>query len=473
MTGLYWTAAVLALVWAGYTAARLRRDRSALVAASLLCLASAAATMGIAAVWPELMWAGPAHPFIAWLLVSLGLLAIWTFLGVLAAVTGQTTRPLALVTVPLAAAAAGWLILAGVPQAWVVGPAPDAWGVPALASQCLLGACCCPAEGQIAVIAWRFSRRVRIWHIRWGMRAVAAGAAAEFALILARAAMIGSYAGGKEAAGRAATAIAAAQAVAMILIVAGTTASAWYPPLSRLARQAWLWSAYWRLRPLWAALRQALPEVTLPRPPGMRLNIRYRVDRRVIEIRDAELTLGAYSPPEVPARAETAARCAGLDAGEAVAVAEAAVIATALAARRDGQPPRLDGTPGKVTSTLPGNDLRAEAARLILVTRAFRCSPIVARMAGQAGDAAEPAGRLGALTVRSPSVAPCLLEQFSKAPVCSPAAVAAASHRTWISEASVSASRSSSVLYMLRPRISWTSCGSTSGTSRFTSFSHT
>ena len=415
MTGLYWTAAVLALVWAGYTAVRLRRDRSALVVASLLCLASAAATMGIAAVWPELMWAGPAHPFIAWLLVSLGLLATWTFLGVLAAVTGQTARPLALVTVPLAAAAAGWLILAGVPQGWAVGPAPDAWGVPTLASQCLLGACCCPAEGRITVIAWRFSRRVRVWHIRWGMRAVAAGAAAEFALILARAAMIGSYAGGEEAAGRAATAIAAAQAVAMISIVAGTTASAWYPPLSRLARQAWLWSAYWRLRPLWAALRQAIPEVTLPRPPGVRLNIRYRVDRRVIEIRDAELALQAYSPPEVPGRAETAARCAGLDAGEAVAVAEAAVIATALAARRDGQPPRLGGTPGKVISTLPGNnDLRAEAAGLILVARAFRCSPIVARIAGQAGGAAEPGGRLGELTVRSPSVAPCPLEAFDE-----------------------------------------------------------
>jgi len=227
--------------------------------------------------------------------------------------------------------------------------------------------------------------------------------------------MIGSYAGGEEAAGRAATAIAAAQAVAMISIVAGTTASAWYPPLSRLARQAWLWSAYWRLRPLWAALRQAIPEVTLPRPPGVRLNIRYRVDRRVIEIRDAELALQAYSPPEVPGRAETAARCAGLDAGEAVAVAEAAVIATALAARRDGQPPRLGGTPGKVTSTLPGNDLRAEAARLILVARAFRCSPIVARIAGQAGGAAEPAGRLGALTSgHPPSVAPCPLEAFDE-----------------------------------------------------------
>ena len=81
-------------------------------------------------------------------------------------------------------------------------------------------------------------------------------------------------------------------------------------------------------------------------------------------------------------------------------------LATALAARRDGQPPRLGGTPGKVTSTLPGNDLRAEAARLILVARAFRCSPIVARIAGQAGGAAEPAERLatGATPAASPEI---------------------------------------------------------------------
>ena len=195
---------------------------------SSLCMASAAAAMRIAA----------AHPVIAWLLVSLGLLATWTFLGVLAAVTGQTARPLALVAVPLAAAAAGGLIQAGVPLAWAAGPSHDAWSVSALASQFFLGACYCPVEGRITVIAWRFSHRVRVRHIRWGMRAVAAEAAAELALILARAAMIGSYAAGEEAAGRAATAIAAAQGVAVILIVAGTTASAWYPSLSRLARQA-------------------------------------------------------------------------------------------------------------------------------------------------------------------------------------------------------------------------------------------
>ena len=68
---------------------------------------------GVAAAWPELLRAEPTSPFIAWLLVSLGLLATWTFLGVLGAVTGQTARPLALVAVPFAAAAAGGLTQAG------------------------------------------------------------------------------------------------------------------------------------------------------------------------------------------------------------------------------------------------------------------------------------------------------------------------------------------------------------------------
>jgi hypothetical protein len=394
VTGLYWTAAVLALMWAGYTGVRLRRDRSALVVTSSLCMASAAAATGVAAAWPGLLGAEPAHPGIAWLMISLGLLATWTFLGVLAAASGRSARPLALVAVPLAAAAVAGLIQVAAPHTGTVSTAArGGWSVPVLASQVFLAACYCPAEGRIAVIALSFSRRVRVGPIRWGMRAVAAGAAAELGLILARAAMIASYAAGEQAAGRAATAIAVAQGAAVISVIAGTTASAWVPALSRLARQAWLWAAYWRLRPLHAVLRQVLPEVTLPRSPGVRRNIRYRVGRRVIEIRDAGLALRAYAPPELPGRAEAAARLAGLDADKAMAVAEAAVIATALAARRDGHPPRFDGTPGEGLSDAPGDDLRAEAARLILVSRAFRRSPIVTRIAERADGTAEQAGR--------------------------------------------------------------------------------
>ena len=82
------------------------------------------------------------------LLVSLGLLGTWTFLGVLAAVTGQTARPLTLAAVPLAAAAAGGLIMAGIPRAWAVGPASDAWSVPAWpASACWEPAAVRPKDG--------------------------------------------------------------------------------------------------------------------------------------------------------------------------------------------------------------------------------------------------------------------------------------------------------------------------------------
>ena len=388
MTGLYWTAAILALTWAVYTGTRLRRDRSALMVTSSLCMASAAAAMGITAAWPGLLGAGPAHPVIAWLMLSLGLLAAWTFLGVLAVASGQSARPLALVAVPLAAAVAAGLIQALASAGGAASPAArGAWSVPVLASQCLLAVCYCPAEGRIMVIAWRFARRVQVRHVRWGMRAVAAGAAVVLVLLPARAVMISSYAVGVQAAGRAASPIAAAQGAAVIAIVAGITASAWFPALARLGRQAWLWAAYWRLRPLWAALRQVIPEATLPRPPGVRRGIRYRVDRRVIEIRDAELALRAYAPPEVTGSAEAAARSAGLEPGRAVAVAEAAGIAAALAVRGDGEPPRRDGTQAEVINAVPVNDLRAEAARLILVARAFRRSPVVQRIAGAAREA--------------------------------------------------------------------------------------
>jgi hypothetical protein len=79
--------------------------------------------------------AEPAHPVIAWLVISLGLLATWTFLGALAAAAGQAARPLALVAVPLAAAIVAGLVLALAPDAVAAGPAAgDAWSVPVLAS---------------------------------------------------------------------------------------------------------------------------------------------------------------------------------------------------------------------------------------------------------------------------------------------------------------------------------------------------
>ena len=106
--------------------------------------------------------------------------------------------------------------------------------------------------------------------------------------------------------------------------------------LARLFRQAWLWSAYWRLYPLWNLLRQAVPEIELPLDPGMRWNIRYRLHRRVIEIRDAQLILRPYSIRIIVKLATAIAQESGLPPDRAAAVTEAAIIVSALRSRARG-----------------------------------------------------------------------------------------------------------------------------------------
>ena len=109
--------------------------------------------------------------------------------------------------------------------------------------------------------------------------------------------------------------------------------------LARLHRRAWRLYAYWRLYPLWAVLRQAIPEIELPLDPAMRWSIRYRLYRRVIEIRDAQLALRPYAEPERVARAAAAARSSGLAADAVAAVAEAAAIVTSVSpVSADAQP---------------------------------------------------------------------------------------------------------------------------------------
>ena len=152
--------------------------------------------------------------------------------------------------------------------------------------------------------------------------------------------------------------------------------------LARLFRLAWLWSAYWRLYPLWHLLRQAVPEIELPREVGLRWNIRYRLYRRVIEIRDAQLILWPYSSTAVAGLAAAMARESGLPSDKAAAIAEAALIRSALRSRVHGSVCCHNRAPENHFGAVPGNDIRAEAARLILMCRAIHRSRIVRRIAG-------------------------------------------------------------------------------------------
>ena len=176
-------------------------------------------------------------------------------------------------------------------------------------------------------------------------------------------------------------AVAAAQAVVAIQVIGGATVSVWFPGLAMLSRQGLLWCAYWRLHRLWATLRHAVPQIELPRQPGTRFNVRYRLHRRVIEIRDAQLILKPCWRGDISELAEVAARSARLTAERRRAVVEAAVIVTALNAWQQGAPTRHDGMFPEHASAALSNDLHAEATHLILVSQAIRRSRIVRHLA--------------------------------------------------------------------------------------------
>jgi hypothetical protein len=155
--------------------------------------------------------------------------------------------------------------------------------------------------------------------------------------------------------------------------------------LRRAQLLAGTWAAWFRLRPLWAMLLDGAPDVRLPPQPGTRLAARYRLHRRVVEIRDAQLALRPFRDSRAAAEAADAALLAGLPQDERDAVVEAAMIVSALGARRNGAAPASSPDAGHGLPE-PGNDLQSEAGRLLLVSRAVRRSPIVRRAARDLGQ---------------------------------------------------------------------------------------
>lgn len=145
----------------------------------------------------------------------------------------------------------------------------------------------------------------------------------------------------------------------LVLERAGAAA---YPP-------ALAWRALRRLMPLRSALCSAIPEAVSV-VPGARRAVRFRLYQRVIEIRDAALTLRPYRDPEVASAAGRAARAAGLSGGELAAMVEAAVLASAVRTWNAGRPAlRSAGDMGHGAGL--GSDLRSEADWLVTVSRAF------------------------------------------------------------------------------------------------------
>lgn len=124
------------------------------------------------------------------------------------------------------------------------------------------------------------------------------------------------------------------------------------------------------LEPLRAALVGVVQEAEWPGTARGRPAARRRLHQAVIEIREAALALRPYRDLRAASADVAAVLAAGLDADEAAAVVEAAVLGHAIRAKNAGVPPcRASGDP--VVQPVTGPDLASEAAWLARVSRAF------------------------------------------------------------------------------------------------------
>lgn len=131
------------------------------------------------------------------------------------------------------------------------------------------------------------------------------------------------------------------------------------------------------LDPLWRELCAAVPDVALlqPRRPLIERwdprSIRFRLMRRVVEIRDVQIELRPYLDADVRDQATAALRHDGLPTQDLDATVEAVVLRNTLTAMHTGRRPvRVIG------SAVRGEDnLAAEASWLAQVARAFKAAP--------------------------------------------------------------------------------------------------
>jgi hypothetical protein len=253
------------------------------------------------------------------------------------------------------------------------------------------------ALGEMLVVSWRFAGHAgRRKYLRCGLRTIAAGALIGLIYLAEKALFVATSATGlpqlvpghdRECVSLI-TPLGCAFAVllpalAALIIAVGATIPAWGPILDTPGQ--W-WSqlrTYRRLRPLWAALHQAMPQLELPLPHGIKAyfphELAFQLYRRVIEIRDGCLLLRPYRDPEVALAANTTARQAGLDGTELDATVEAIELATALVAHTAGVRGQHGSYPlpsqeGVITQPV---DVHSEATYLALVADAFANSPLV------------------------------------------------------------------------------------------------
>ncbi|MGX7823792.1 MAB_1171c family putative transporter [Actinokineospora sp. 24-640] len=209
-----------------------------------------------------------------------------------------------------------------------------------------------PAFGNVIRLCLRYARVTADRALRIGLRLIVLGTALALAYLVNRVVRTASGRFGFDyELGHLFVVSAVAPNTAHLLVLLGVAVPAvagWWRRYRR----------YRRLGPLWQALYEADPAIALTQRIGF-WNMRLRLYRRVIEIRDGLLDLQPYRDEDVAATA----RAGGADE---IAV-EAAVIAAAITARAETASPARPGKPG------PGGlDLDSDTLYLCEVADAFR-----------------------------------------------------------------------------------------------------
>jgi len=367
MTVVYWVAAAAAFISSAQAAGELARDRSPALAAWVLCMLALGASLVLAAAVPAVLQGRPEAA--TWACAGLGVAGTWAFAEVLATTSGDGRRIADMMTIPLLAGAVATLLLMGLHQAATHIPHDAALAV--MGIQLTLVTYYLPGLGRIASLARQRADAAPASWARVAMRAVFASAATEIVLIMARSAVLIAGTSGVRTGSAVITVLRVLQGIAA---ACGIGALAVGPLVTLTSAQCRSWLAYRRLRPLWAAVTEAVPDVEQVLDAGPGAGIRSRLQRRVAEIRVAEQALSPYRRSDAAARALAAAQSAALSPDLEQAFVEATVVLGAAGARLRGEPPATEPLAAEHVWGSATDDLDSEISRLVLVSHAVRQS---------------------------------------------------------------------------------------------------
>lgn len=153
-----------------------------------------------------------------------------------------------------------------------------------------------------------------------------------------------------------------------VLVVLGLTIPVWERRISSLLSWRESYRSYCKLRPLWLALHDAVPEIAFESSDLPLRDIHYHLYRTVIEIRDGWRAVRHHLDPDIARHAAERGKAAGWSGLQLQAFVEAEQLRDALDARRSGR--QLD-VPHPVPCLQLSEDFTGELDWLTRVAKAF------------------------------------------------------------------------------------------------------